>query len=155
MLTNYPTFCQQFALPSSSRPRVFRKTSNRGHLVGKWAQMCKILLFGAGWRVTGLRPLGACDARPGLLWVRFVSSGAVRSANAFRCAPNGNILRIWEEKTTTCCCRTKRGMSKTQHAAGKTDLHLTHDAQRIATKRKQARRVGYLEPSSTHNVDKR
>ena len=46
-------------------------------------------------------------------------------------------------------CRN-RNMSQ-----GKSDLHLTHDAQRIATKRKQARRVGYLEPSSTHNVGKR
>ena len=46
-------------------------------------------------------------------------------------------------------------MSKPQHAAGKTDRHITQNAQHIATRRKQARRVGYLERSNTHNVDKR
>ena len=61
------------------------------------------------------------------------------------------------------------GRKKRQHAAVglnegcrnrnmsqvKSDLHATQDVQRIATRRKKARRVGCLEPSNTHNVDKR
>ena len=79
------------------------------HLVGDQAWMRKIFLFGAG--LSGVSPCSpdACSARPGLLQTSDNLDSAIWTESTPRGTPNGNILRIRAEKTTTCQQETQKG----------------------------------------------
>lgn len=71
--------------------------------------MCKIFLFGVGRGEADPRSPGACNARPGLLQIDDNLDGTTWTVSALQGAPNGNILRIRAEKTTTCQQETQKG----------------------------------------------
>ena len=99
----YPTV--QFTIRLSER----KIATIRAHLVGKWARICKIFLFGAGLSSVNPRSPDVCSARPGLLQISGNLDSAIWTESTPRGTPNGNILRIRAEKTTTCQQETQKG----------------------------------------------
>ena len=130
------------APPSPSRPRFSRKTSNRGHLVGKWARICKIFLFGAGLSSVNPRSPDVCSARPGLLQISNNLDSTIWTESTPRSTPNGNILRIRAEKTTTCQQETQKGRpsQRTTRREPKRAANSRHtDPQRGARRQRSSR----------------
>ena len=110
----YPTV--QFTIRLSER----KMSTIRAHLVGKWARICKIFLFGAGLSSVNPRSPDVCSARPGLLQTSDNLDSAIWTESTPRGTPNGNILHIWAEKTTTCRRGTRKGTPEPKNAAPRT-----------------------------------
>ena len=102
LLTKGGVICQQYG------PASFGNHRAASHLVGKWARICKIFLFGAGLSGVNPRSPDACSARPGLLQIGDSIDGALWIASTPRGTPNGNILHIRAEKTATCRRETQK-----------------------------------------------
>ena len=93
-------------------PASFGNHRAASHLVGKWARMRKIFLFGAGLSGVNPRSPDACSARPGLLRISDNLDSAIWTESTPRSTPNGNILRIRAKKTTTCRRESQKGSPK-------------------------------------------
>ena len=106
---------------SDGLPRC--KRAREGHLVGKRARMRKIFPFGAGLKGGDSRSPDTRSTRPGLLQIGDSLDGAPWTVSAPRGTPNGNILRIRTEKTTTCRRETQKGTSEPRLAANRPSAH--------------------------------
>ena len=140
--------------PSPSRPRFSRKhrivvvLSENGCRCAKYycsGQVRGALTFVPSALV--MRDLGFCE---------FASSQAVLSGlRMLSDVPRIGIFCTFGRKKRQHAAVGSRGRRIRNMSQVKSGRHVTRNAQRIATRRKQARRVGCFEPSSTHNVDKR
>ena len=117
--------CRPAAQPGRYNHRLHNPASlgnhqAASHLVGDQAWMRKIFLFGAG--LSGVSPCSpdACSARPGLLQTSDNLDSAILTESTPRGTPNGNILHIWAEKTTTCRRGTRKGTPEPKNAAPRT-----------------------------------